>query len=450
VAERILPLALALPLAVVIGVLVSVRSSPLNIAVTVVVLCASTLAVARLGVVNGLLHALVLSVFAESISVGSFTVGRLLTPVILLTIAGRWLLTPWKPPRTAVISWLPAVAYITWAWASGFWALHTGAWTGAMGGLVLAVAYFSAFALFIRTETQVLALMRTYAVGATAAGILALVQWQAGGRAVGLQGDPNIFALYETLAVPVATMLARRARGPAKLIWVLTIVVDFAAVVAAESRGGLVTLVVLVVFLAARADFGSGARRTQRLHTVGAVAALLAIVIASALLIGGRLSPARALEDRGSGRLDIWRVAYVAWTAHPVLGLGAGNFKPESGRLLQETPGVGLSPNNPLLITGIKVHNVYLENLVETGPLGLGAWLVLIGVPTREILRRQGWRANDSPWSPLLPMILAFAFATMFLSITNNKILWIMIGLAATLPRLEKTRLTGTRSAGAR
>jgi O-antigen ligase len=448
VAVRLLPLALPLP--VVIGVVVSIPASPLNVALSVVVLCASTLAVARLGVVNGLLHALVLSVFVESVSVGSTTVGRLLTPVIFLTIAGRWLLTPWKPPRLPVMSWLPAVVYITWAWASGFWALHAGAWTQAMGGLVLAMAYFSAFTLFVRTKAQVLSLMRTYAVGATAAGILALLQWKAGGRAIGLQGDPNIFALYETLAVPVATMLARRTRGVVKSLWLLTIVVDVAAVVAAESRGSLVTLVLLVVFLAARADFGSGVRHTQRLRTIGAVAALLSILIVGAFFVGGRLSPTRAVEDRGSGRLDIWHVAYVAWTAHPVLGLGAGSFQPESARLLQETPGVELSPNNPLLTTGIKVHNVYLENLVETGPIGLGAWLLLIGYPTREIVRRQGWRANDSPWSPLLPMMLAFAFATMFLSITNNKILWIMIGLVATAPRVEATALTGSRSAGTR
>jgi O-antigen ligase len=439
-----------MPSAVVIGLLVSVPTSPLNIALTVVVLCASTLAVARIGVVNGLLHALVLSVFAESVSLGSITVGRLLTPVILLTIAGRWLLTPWKPPRVAVIAWLPAAGYVTWAWASGFWALHADAWTSAMGGLVLAVAYFGAFTLFVRTDKQVLALMRTYAVGATAAGTLALVQWQAGGRAVGLQGDPNIFALYEILAVPVATMLARRTRGHVRWLWLSTIVVDVAAVVTSESRGGLVTLALLVVFLAARADFGSGTPGTQRLHTIGAVAALLSILVVGAFFVGGRLSPARASQDRGSGRLDIWHVAYVAWTAHPLLGIGAGSFQPESARLLQETPGVELSPNNPLLITGIKVHNVYLENLVETGPLGLATWLILIGCPTREILRRQGWRANDSPWSPLLPMMAAFAFATMFLSITNNKILWIMIGLVATVPRVEEARLTGSAVGGAR
>jgi len=64
-------------------------------------------------------------------------------------------------------------------------------------------------------------------------------------------------------------------------------------------------------------------------------------------------------------------------------------------------------------------------------------------------VRRQGWRANDSPWSPLLPMMLAFAFATMFLSITNNKILWIMIGLVATVPRVEEARLTGSEVGGA-
>ena len=94
-------------------------------------------------------------------------------------------------------------------------------------------------------------------------------------------------------------------------------------------------------------------------------------------------SRTEAADDSTSGTSPT-----VAWTAHPVLGLGAGSFQPESARLLQETPGVELSPNNPLLTTGIKVHNVYLENLVETGPLGLGAWLLLVGVPARKILRR--------------------------------------------------------------
>jgi O-antigen ligase len=448
VVGRLLPL--ALPSAIVIGVLVSVPTSPLDIVLAVVVLCSSMLAVARIGAVNVLLHALVLSVFAESVSVASITVGRLLAPVIFLTIAGRWLLTSWKPPRIAVMTWLPAVAYIGWAWASGLWALHADAWTSAMGGLVLAGAYFAAFALFVRTKAQVVALMRTYALGATAAGILALVQWEAGGRAVGLQGDANIFALYQVLAIPVATMLARRAYGAVRALWVLTIVVDVAAVVAAESRGGLVTLALLVIVLAVRNDFGPGGSRRQRLQTVGAVAALLSVLVVGAMVVGGRLSPDRAAQDRGSGRLDIWHVAYVAWTTHPVLGLGAGNFLPESSRLLQNTPGVALDPGSPLLITGIKVHNVYLENLVETGPIGLATWILLVGVPTREIVRRQGWRANDSPWSPLLPMLAAFAFATMFLSITNNKILWIMIGLAAAVPRLHETRVTDTQVAGAR
>jgi O-antigen ligase len=445
VAVSVLPVVLLLP--IVIGFLVSVPASPFAITLSVLVLCTSTLAVARLGVVNVLLHALVLSVFAESVSVGTVTIGRLLTPVILLTIAGRWLLTPWKPPRIAVASWLPAVVYVTWAWASGFWALHPTAWMDAMGGLALAVAYFSAFILFVRTRAQLLAVLRTYALGATAAAILALVQWRAGGRAVGLQGDPNIFALYEVLAVPVAAMLARRTHGPVKLLWLLTIVLDIAAVVAAESRGGLVTLVVLGIFLAARGDFGSQAPRARRLQVIGAVATLMSIIFVSAFFVGGRLAPNQALADRGSGRLDIWRVAYVAWRAHPLLGIGAGSFQPESSRLLQETPGVELSPNNPLLTTGIKVHNVYLENLVELGPLGLAAWLVLIGYPVREIVRRRGWHANDSPWSPLLPMIVAFAFATLFLSITNNKILWIMIGLVATMPKVEQPTLTGRLAA---
>lgn len=442
---RILVLALVTP--VLVGVLISVPASPLATAFFVVVLCTSALAIARLGIINGLLHTLVVSVFAESVSLGSITIGRLLTPVIMLTLAGSWMLTSWKPPRLPLYGWLPAAAYFIWVWASGFWSSHIDAWAQSVGGLVLAITYFAAFAMFVRTREQVVALLRTYALTAAASGVLALVQSQSGGRAVGLQGDPNIFALYEILAVPVVAMLARRAGG-AKRWWYLgTIVLDAAAVVVSESRGGLLTLALLIVVLAGRGDF-SATRSAPRAHFKALVVATvsISIIAGAALLMGGRLSPARASEDRGSGRLDIWRVAYSSWTEHPFLGIGAGNFQPESSKLLQETPGVQLSPNNPLLVTGIKVHDVYLENLVELGPLGLLGWLALIGYPMRELLKRTGWRANDSPWSPLLPMLVAFASATIFLSVTNNKILWVIIGLVAAMPGIEETSLNRNRT----
>lgn len=433
-----------------VGVLVSVTASPLATISFVVVLCTSALAITRLGVINGLLHTLVVSVFAESVTLGSITVGRLLTPVIALTIAGCWALTPWKPPRLPLFGWLPAAAYVTWVWTSGFWSIHFNAWAGSIGGLVLAVAYFAAFAMFVRTRVQAAALLRTYALTAAASGILALIQSQSGGRAVGLQGDPNIFALYEILAIPIAAMLARKARGAARWFYLATLVLDAAAVVVAESRGGLLTLAALILFMAGRGDFSSDhstAKGRLRAFTVAVVAIL--IIAGAALLMGGRLSPTRASEDRGSGRLDIWRVAYTSWTEHPLLGIGAGNFQPESSRLLQETPGVELSPNNPLLTTGIKVHDVYLENLVELGPLGLLGWLALIGYPAREVVRRIGWRATDSPWTPIFPMLVGFASATIFLSITNNKILWIIIGLVAAMPRIEEASMGRDRTPGA-
>src|SRR5205085_9678111 len=112
---------------------------------------------------------------------------------------------PWLPPRT----WVPVALFVAWSWASGTWARFPGGWHFAVGQLLLAVSYAAAFALFVRSSAQVRTLLRTYVIGALFAGAIGVVQWSAGLRAVGLQGDPNLFALYQVAAVPAAQALAR-------------------------------------------------------------------------------------------------------------------------------------------------------------------------------------------------------------------------------------------------
>jgi O-antigen ligase len=391
----------------------------------------AAISVARFGVTTVILHAVVLSMFFESVAVGSVRIGRVLAAGILLFLLLRFLLTGWRPPPIPRLAWLPALLFVAWAWTSGFWAVSSSAWVGALGALGLAVAYFLAFATLVESPAQVRHLMRTYVLGAGALSFVALAQAGADVRSVGLTGDPNIFALYMVAAVPAAGMLARTTTGVWRRAgWLLLVVPLVASVFAAQSRGALLAIAVVLPVTLARGDLG----RTARGHALFSVLAGLGVVGLLAFVAGKvdeRLSLAAVTEDRGTGRLDIWGVAWRAYLREPLLGLGAGGFESQSSRLLETTPGVGISPNSAILRTGIRVHSVYLETLTDMGPVGLLLWLAILAGTVVVIVRFGGAGVGATPTSPLLPMLLAFAIATIFLSVTNSKLLWMLVGLAA-------------------
>jgi O-antigen ligase len=412
-------------------------------AIVVVTLVAAA-CVVRLGATTVLLHALVLSMFFESVAVGEVRVGRLLAVVVPVYVLFR-LLRGWRPGRIPGAVWLPAALFAVWAWASGLWATSDAAWQASLGAIGLAAAYFLGFATLVDSPAQIRELLRTYVLGAAGVALLAMAQAGVDVRSVGLQGDPNIFALYQVAAIPAVGMLARTAKVPwQRLAWLLLILPLTASVFASQSRGGLLSLAVVLPVALVRGDFG----RIVRGHTVfamGATTVVLGVLGGIAGRIDDRLSVEAILRDQGTGRLDIWLAAWHGYLSNPLLGLGAGGFQPQSSWLLETTPGVGLSPDSAYFRTGIKVHNVYLETLAELGPVGLLLWLAILAGTVVLILRVAGAAVRSTPASALLPMLFAFAVATLFLSVTNNKLLWMVVGISAaaasarfrTVPDLE-------------
>ncbi len=412
--------------------------------VVVTAAAVAAVCVVRFGVQTVLLHALVLSMFFESVTLGSVRLGRVLAVAVGLFLVYR-LLTGWRPGRIATPAWLPALLFAAWTWASGLWAVSSGAWQEGVGALGLAGAYFLAFATLIDSPRQVRQLLRSYVVGAGVASVIALTQAGVDVRSVGLQGDPNIFALYQVAAVPAAGMLARTTTTTGRrVLWLLLTVPLVASVFAAQSRGGLVTLAVLLPVALVRGDLGRAARGHTLFALLGTVTALGTLAFVAGR-VDERLSLAAVAQDRGTGRLDIWTVAWRAYLQEPLSGLGAGGFESQSSRLLETTPGVGIDPNSILLRTGIRVHNVYLEVLTDLGPVGLLIWLgVLVGTVV-VIFRFGGAQADATPTSCILSMLLAFVVGTVFLSVTNSKLLWMLVGLAAAAASVRYTSAgTGT------
>src|SRR5204863_8595511 len=134
---------------------------------------------------------------------------------------------------------------------------------------------------------------------------------------------------------------------------------------ATESRGGLIAGGVAA--LASLAVF------RQR----GRVALGLLVVLAfGAVYLAG--SPAAlerisGLNGGGSGRSDLWRVAWRIGETEPIHGIGLNNFLTRSQDFVRE-PG-SLKEAHVIVEQPVLVHNTYLQLWAETGIVGIGLFL---------------------------------------------------------------------------
>jgi O-antigen ligase len=145
--------------------------------------------------------------------------------------------------------------------------------------------------------------------------------------------------------------------------------------------------------------------------------------------------PPAVVEEKFPGdpslryRLYIWYVMLPEWAESPVLGRGTGSF----AVLLERRTGIPREAP----------HNDYFGLLVETGLVGLGAYLLLqLSILAAALTR---WRLARLASSRALLVTAGVAyFAMSVLSILNNPmlyldlqvILWALLGVAFAVPRL--------------
>ena len=88
-----------------------------------------------------------------------------------------------------------------------------------MGQMALALCYFVSYVVLLESREQMRRLMVWYVYGATVVAFVGLSQTSLTTRAVGLQGDANMYALYELAAIPIAASLASISTGKHRRRW---------------------------------------------------------------------------------------------------------------------------------------------------------------------------------------------------------------------------------------
>jgi O-antigen ligase len=390
---------------------------------------------------------LVATVFAEGISVGGITVGRLMG-VLALAVLVYYLLVSGRAD-------LKPNALLAAGLAYGLWILLSYYWAGTYNGVfttffkwALSFAFTLAFAVLVRNLNHVKTVLYAFVISAVvfgAAGFLTYLGSAGSARATGLTGDPNQFATYQALAVPAALVLARLESRPqvraalygAAALAVVTIGTSL-------SRGGVITLGLIVVVTVLMPWHVFFRRPAQK------VSYALALVFAgwTVALLGSTQLLARIQtifspgQDKGSGRIDLWAAAWNAYSHHSALGLGGGGFEANSLSYLQNTPGVNIAAS--YVAAGRPVHNAYLEALVDLGPIGLAMFVLVIALTFWYLVRSAGrFRAAGElglqrVTLALIASLLGLSVSIFFLSIGLGKAIWIFAGLALAFDRMSR------------
>jgi len=339
-----------------------------------------------------------------------------------------------------------ALLFVFWALASTLWASDQEAARGGafrlLQGVLLLFIVYSAVAEprdFVHVVTGTVG-------GAVLTVTLGLVDPSPSGfdpflesqtRLGGAVGDPNTLAAVLLPALGVCVFTVGAVNEP----WLRTAAVAGAfflsfAVLLTGSRGGLVGL---AVFLAIILIVARSLRSRIMLVLVGFVTVLIGFSMFGLLPESGeRLT--RFSERGGGGRIDIWRVALSIWRDHPLLGIGAGNFRGLEAVYASRT--LDLPEVRQIVDDRVVVHNTYLETFTELGGVGLLLFAVLVlgslTVGVRSLRARgNAGRIVKQIGGGLLVGVTGMLAAFFFISGEYEKQLWLMLGLVVSLGTLS-------------
>jgi len=179
-----------------------------------------------------------------------------------------------------------------------------------------------------------------------------------------------------------------------------------------------------------------------------ALLALVVVTMALLVLVPGLKDKAGSRANNAATTWDRYNTnhaAVLAWTSHPIFGIGWESFVTAGPDYLRQA---GTYPQTG---QGLEVHNVFLSHLVELGLIGAVMWTATVVFGVGGAALRRGppelyaWRLG------------LVAIATCFLVVANlgplsypfpNLLLWLWAGIVAS-DRYSTTRSRSSGNTGA-
>jgi len=274
-----------------------------------------------------------------------------------------------------------------WLALSLTWTVGVGTTAAAIGQWYAVGLAFLVVATTMADRSSVRLAAAAFVAGALLSVLVGAARGQAGiaeeGRFEGTLGDPNLLAagLVPAMVLVVGLLVGRRA-----IVWrglgVVALAVLAGGLAASGSRGGLIALVAALLAAVVVAQ-----RRRVALVATVSVLTLGGMILAVWLQPSVWEQRSSALGP-GSGRADLWDVAWHVAADHPFTGVGLDNYPDVAGEYVRRVGplrAVDLIANEPH-----EAHNLYLQMLAETGLVGLA---LFVGFSVACL--RSAWRAAE-------------------------------------------------------
>ena len=189
------------------------------------------------------------------------------------------------------------------------------------------------------------------------------------GRPGSSLGNPNFFAGFIVVLIPVAVMQAFKTSGIIKFSWTALLAMLLLNLVFTRTRGAWIACGASLIFVFSLLKFS---RKTFFVFVS------MLILVSSVFLFNNSLLPRLSKTDGNPAvteRFFKWHVAMEMIKAHPVLGVGAGNLKVNFALyqyIVKEKFNFSLRGTSES-----NVHNEFLQVWAESGTMGLLAFILL-------------------------------------------------------------------------
>jgi O-antigen ligase len=298
-----------------------------------------------------------------------------------------------------------------------------------------------------RTEKGMLFMVRVLTVSIITSAFLAvsLGRRDSTGRlAGGYAYDPNDIALLAVTGIPLVIWWALDKRNKNSIPVLLSLPLLFMVIIRSQSRGGFLGLLAMTVGFILL-GLGPVEKKVKRIALIAGLGIIMAIPFFPAKYLTQMktiTSDSDYNQTSITGRKEVWKRGFSYALAHPLFGVGLGNFNSAEGRseasLERSESGKGFKWGT--------AHNSYVQVMSELGFIGGACFVTLIfgSIITLIIMHRRG--GHGDMLAPLFALSMTgFAASAFFLSWGYYDLPYVMIAIACAMLMRWNSGLTGPR-----
>jgi hypothetical protein len=263
-----------------------------------------------------------------------------------------------------------------------------------------------------------------------------LLGWE---RARGTFLEPHFLGAFMSAAVPLAVVASLQAQGARRMLAAVAAAAGLGALVVSSSAPAYAGFAIATAVAGAAWGVGTGRPRLAALAAAATTSALLAapvVVAAPEVLAAVTGRDAATLTITAEFRTRTWSRVLDIWAVQPAYGHGAGQSSVQLSLLSEGSSAVGLQ----------SAQGLWASSLIDTGAVGLGIWVVLLGAFISVALR-EVWRRPSAVNALLLLAAVAAVCSALVAGDRLDLRTWLLVGVVAGASG-SALRAPGARSPG--